>query len=221
MALVVNIACTTYTTADEAEFKFAGLNDCVQSVPQKREEIFLSVIMGRRWFANPQRFGWYVLIRIARAVFTPIFYLAAVIVVKKAVIGKFNPGPRDMSQWSLLRHWLMAKLLPGGDLGKVMQLHSSAILKRMHSDSSTTFHSTCWQSVECGDRKEADCSKRPHGAQNYPVIADTTTVHVVDSGESPHLPRRLSVACSTNAENLLFCNNVRLTDRCTKMIACG
>lgn len=79
-------------------------------------------MMERRWFSNPHRFGWYVLIRIARAVFTPIFYLAAVIVVKKLVIGKFTPGPRDLSQWGLLRHWLMAKLLPGGDLGKVMQL---------------------------------------------------------------------------------------------------
>ncbi|BDA51313.1 probable peroxisomal-coenzyme A synthetase at N-terminal half [Coccomyxa sp. Obi] len=75
-----------------------------------------------RWFANPKRFGWYILIRIARAVFTPMFNLAAVIVVKKLVIGKFKPGPRDMSQWGLLRHWLMAKLLPGGDLGKVAPL---------------------------------------------------------------------------------------------------
>jgi len=73
-----------------------------------------------RWFANPKRYGWYVLIRLARAVVTPFFYLVAVILTKRTIIGKFQAGPRDLSQWGLLKHWLMAKLMPGGDLGKVM-----------------------------------------------------------------------------------------------------
>ena len=76
--------------------------------------------MSRKWFAKPKRFGWYILIRLARAVVTPLFYLAAVILVKRLVIGRFQAGPRDLSQRALIRHWLMAKLLPGGDLGKVM-----------------------------------------------------------------------------------------------------
>ena len=72
-----------------------------------------------RWFANPQRYGWYIFIRVARVGFGPFFHLAAVILVKRLVIGKFKAGKRDLSELGLLRHWLMAKLMPGGDLGKV------------------------------------------------------------------------------------------------------
>ena len=72
-----------------------------------------------RWFANPQRYGWYVLIRVARVGFGPFFNLAAVILVKRLVVGKFKAGKRDLSELGLLRHWLMGKLMPGGDLGKV------------------------------------------------------------------------------------------------------
>ena len=75
-----------------------------------------------RWFANPDRYGWYILIRVARVGFGPFFNLAAVILVKRVVIGKFAAGKRDMSQLGLLKHWLMAKLMPGGDLRKVRLL---------------------------------------------------------------------------------------------------
>ncbi len=74
---------------------------------------------GDRWFANPDRYGWYILIRVARVGFGPFFNLAAVILVKRLVIGRFTAGKRDMSQLGLLKHWLMAKLMPGGDLRKV------------------------------------------------------------------------------------------------------
>ena len=77
---------------------------------------------GARWFANPDRYGWYILIRVARVGFGPFFNLAAVILVKRFVIGKFKAGKRDMSQLGLLRHWLMGKLMPGGDLRKVCLL---------------------------------------------------------------------------------------------------
>ena len=72
-----------------------------------------------RWFANPQHYGWYIFIRVARVGFGPFSNLAAVILVKRLVIGKFKAGKRDLSQLGLLRHWLMSKLMPGGDLGKV------------------------------------------------------------------------------------------------------
>ena len=75
-----------------------------------------------RWFANPQRYPWYIAIRLARAIIAPYFYLAAVLLVKRLIIGKFKAGPRDLSQWGLMRHWLMSKLMPGGDLGKVAPL---------------------------------------------------------------------------------------------------
>ena len=31
----------------------------------------------------------------------------------------FKAGERNLSELGLLRHWLMGKLMPGGDLGKV------------------------------------------------------------------------------------------------------
>ena len=172
-ALVANNASMTHTTAGETHLHSAGLNDCVRSVSQEREVVFLSLMMGRRWFANPQRFGWYVLIRIARAVFTPIFYLAAVIVVKKGVIGKFKPGPRDMSQWGLLRHWLMAKLLPGSDLGKVFQLHGSEILTRMLLIFPALFTASVDNLLERGSQKKVHLLTLPPSAQIYLVVAST------------------------------------------------
>lgn len=53
----------------------------------------------------------------------PVLYLAMVILIKRLIIGKFKPGPRDTSHpWQLLRHWLMAQLLPNGRLGGVAGL---------------------------------------------------------------------------------------------------
>jgi hypothetical protein len=75
-----------------------------------------------RWFAEPKRYGWYVAIRLSRVIVAPYFNLAAVLLVKRLVIGRFRPGPRDLSQRGLLQYWLMARLMPGGDLGKVAPL---------------------------------------------------------------------------------------------------
>lgn len=47
----------------------------------------------------------------------PFLYLAAVIVIKRTIIGAFKPGPKGSSAWQLFRHWLMASLLPNGSLG--------------------------------------------------------------------------------------------------------
>ena len=80
-----------------------------------------------RWFANPDRYGWYVLIRVARVGFSPFLNLAAVILVKRLVIGKFQAGKRDLSQLALLKHWLMSKLMPGGDLRKVCNSESGRL----------------------------------------------------------------------------------------------
>ena len=52
----------------------------------------------------------------ASAVLTPLLYLACVIILKHAIIGKFEAGPRQSSSWELFRHWFMEHLLPGGRL---------------------------------------------------------------------------------------------------------
>jgi len=50
-------------------------------------------------------------IRVARAILSPFFYMAAAIFVKRVVIGKFEPGPIDASSdWELLRHHLASTL---------------------------------------------------------------------------------------------------------------
>ena len=64
-----------------------------------------------RWLCDPHRIPFYIGIRVARAILSPIFYMAAAIVVKKFFIGKFEPGPRGTSEWQLIRHHLSATLL--------------------------------------------------------------------------------------------------------------
>jgi acetyltransferase-like isoleucine patch superfamily enzyme len=74
------------------------------------------------YFAEPERVGYHFLAVVVRDNVTPFFYLAAVIAVKHLFIGKFKAGPRDRRQMSLLKYWLMEKLMPGGDLGGVTRL---------------------------------------------------------------------------------------------------
>jgi serine acetyltransferase len=58
------------------------------------------------------RIPFFIGIRVARALLSPFFYMAAAILVKKLFIGKFEPGMRDTSnQWQLLSHHLSANLL--------------------------------------------------------------------------------------------------------------
>lgn len=63
------------------------------------------------WLASPKRILFYVGIRIARAICSPLFYMVAAIIMKWCVIGKFRSGPRDTkSEWQLIRHSLAASL---------------------------------------------------------------------------------------------------------------
>ncbi|CAO3592963.1 unnamed protein product [Absidia cylindrospora] len=68
------------------------------------------------YFAEPERVGYHFLAVVVRDNVVPFVYLFAVIVFKRLVIGKFKPGPRRRDQMSLMRFWMMEKLLPGGDL---------------------------------------------------------------------------------------------------------
>jgi hypothetical protein len=63
------------------------------------------------WLCNPKRIPFFLGIRVARAVITPFFYMAAALAAKWLVIGKFEEGPRNTnSQWQLLRHQLAGTL---------------------------------------------------------------------------------------------------------------
>jgi acyl-CoA synthetase (AMP-forming)/AMP-acid ligase II/acetyltransferase-like isoleucine patch superfamily enzyme len=69
------------------------------------------------YFAFPERVGFHYLAVVSRFCLVPFFRVFAVVLVKRLIIGKFKAGPRDLSQFGLLKHWLMAKLMPGGNLG--------------------------------------------------------------------------------------------------------
>lgn len=77
----------------------------------QRGEEFLTLNDLMEWLCDPKRIPFYIGIRVARNIVSPFFYMAAAIVAKKTVIGKFKAGPRDTwSSWSLFRHWLAATL---------------------------------------------------------------------------------------------------------------
>ena len=75
------------------------------------------------WLCDPHRIQYYIGIRVARALFTPFFYMAAALFVKKTVIGKFKAGPRDsQDQWQLVRHALAATLFSRKKIQNVTDL---------------------------------------------------------------------------------------------------
>ncbi|KAI8065173.1 hypothetical protein BC940DRAFT_305002 [Gongronella butleri] len=67
------------------------------------------------YFAEPERVAYHILAVIVRDNIVPFVYLFVVIIFKRLFIGKFQAGPRKRDQFSLLRYWLMERLLPGGD----------------------------------------------------------------------------------------------------------
>ncbi|EKX52743.1 hypothetical protein GUITHDRAFT_84689 [Guillardia theta CCMP2712] len=82
------------------------------------------------WFLTPERIGYYLAIRVVRTTVLPFFRLFAVILVKKAVIGKFTPGKRNATQFETFRHWLMGELFPGErlqEIGHLIGVHYGGI----------------------------------------------------------------------------------------------
>ena len=77
------------------------------------------------WFLTPGRVGFYVAIRVVRGTACPLLRLVSVLVLKRIVIGKFEPGPWSHSQTKILRRWLMERLLPGEKLQEVGHLIGS------------------------------------------------------------------------------------------------
>lgn len=75
------------------------------------------------WLCDPHRIRYYIGIRVARSLFSPFFYMAAAVFVKKTVIGKFKAGPRDTwDHWQLLRHTLAATLFSRKKIQNVTDL---------------------------------------------------------------------------------------------------
>jgi len=93
------------------------------TMPWHHDEPFSTVGDLMEWLCDVRRIPFYIGIRVARACLAPILYMAAAIVVKWTVIGKFTPGPRDTtSDWQLLRHWLAATLFSRENMSEVTEL---------------------------------------------------------------------------------------------------
>eukprot|EP00957_Ditylum_brightwellii_P105086 8009828-Ditylum_brightwellii.AAC.1 len=92
-------------------------------MPWHHGEPFASVGDLLEWLCDYRRIPFYIGIRVARAIVAPLMYMAAAIIVKWTVIGKFKEGPRDVtSQWQLLRHWLAATLFSRENMSEVTEI---------------------------------------------------------------------------------------------------
>jgi hypothetical protein len=81
------------------------------TMPWHHNEAFESMSDLMEWLCDVRRIPFYIGIRIARALLAPLIYMAAAILVKWFVIGKFKAGPRDKtSEWQLIRHRLARRL---------------------------------------------------------------------------------------------------------------
>lgn len=75
------------------------------------------------WLCEFDRIKFYIGIRIARALLSPFFYMAAALFVKWTIIGKFQEGPRNSkTQLDLLRYWLAATLFSRKKIQSVTDL---------------------------------------------------------------------------------------------------
>ena len=77
------------------------------SMPWRQGKAFDSINDLMAWLCDPRRIPFYIGIRVARAIAAPLMYMFAAVLVKRFIIGKFQPGQRDnASQWQLIRHKL-------------------------------------------------------------------------------------------------------------------
>ena len=80
-------------------------------MPWHKDEPFRTMSDLMEWLCDARRIPFYIGIRIARSVAAPVVYMLFAVIVKRFIIGKFKPGPRDtLSEWQLTRHYLAATL---------------------------------------------------------------------------------------------------------------
>lgn len=77
-----------------------------------------------QWWITPERMGYYFALRVIQRCVVPYVRLLVVIFLKWSIIGTFRPlsSLERHRPFNLFRYWLMARLLPGGDLGGVAPL---------------------------------------------------------------------------------------------------
>lgn len=81
------------------------------NMPWHHNEPFDSMSDLMEWLCDVRRIPFYIGIRLARALVSPLVYMTGAVLVKRFVIGKFEAGPREItSEWQLIRHHLAATL---------------------------------------------------------------------------------------------------------------
>ncbi len=75
------------------------------------------------WLCEPKRIPYYILIRVARSSIAPYFYMVAAVLAKWCIIGKFEPGPRDITnQWTLIKHWMAATVFSRENMQEMTEM---------------------------------------------------------------------------------------------------
>jgi acetyltransferase-like isoleucine patch superfamily enzyme len=152
-----------------------------------------------QWLCDPRRISFYIGIRIARAIFSPFFYMTAALVVKKLIIGKFEPGPRDTtSQWELLRHHLAATLFSRKKVQNIVD-----IIGRHY------------ELVSCLYRlMGAKVGKRVFWPGHQPVFSGE--FELLEVGDDVVFGSRSLIFCTTvdSCEKVILCAGSNVSDNC-------
>jgi acyl-CoA synthetase (AMP-forming)/AMP-acid ligase II/acetyltransferase-like isoleucine patch superfamily enzyme len=92
-------------------------------MPWHKDEPFHTMSDLMEWLCDSRRIPFYIGIRVARSICAPPVYMFFAVLVKRLIIGKFRPGPRDAtSEWQLTRHYLAAALFSRQNMQEFTEL---------------------------------------------------------------------------------------------------
>jgi acetyltransferase-like isoleucine patch superfamily enzyme len=172
---------------------------CMLQYKGQRGEAFMTLSDLIEWLCDPKRIPFYIGIRVARALLSPFFYMAAAIFVKRTVIGKFEAGPRDTwSGWELLRHDLAATLFSRKKIQAVTD-----IIGRHYELVSVLYRFL-----------GAKVGKRVFWPGHQPVF--TGEFDLLEIGDDVVFGSRSSIFCTTvdSCERVILCAGSNVADNC-------
>ncbi len=164
---------------------------------RENDDTFRTVDDLMEWLCEPRRIPYYVGIRVARAILAPFFYMAAAIVVKRLVIGKFEEGPRDLTcQWHLSRHWLATHLFCRENMQEVTDL-----LGRHYETVSILYRIL-----------GAKIGRRVFWPGHQPVFSGE--FDLLEIGDDVVFGSRTTILCSSreSCERVIFCAGANVSD---------
>eukprot|EP00977_Amphora_coffeiformis_P011081 scaffold2655_cov179-Amphora_coffeaeformis.AAC.14 len=154
------------------------------------------------WLCSYNRIPFFVGIRVARALLSPFFYMIAAIIVKKIVIGKFQPGPRKVtSDWENFRYELSASLFPRKRLQKCTELMGR------HYECVSIMYRMLGSKI----------GKRVFWPGSQPITDGT--FDLLEIGDDVVFGSRSSVICTTvdSAQRVILCAGANVSDNCVVM----